>query len=471
MRNELREKNLHDTEEPPLEQQAVPADLDPALRRGTDHRRHVQRPALPKMGAAGRRFGRNVPLEHTFPDTPNLLVPNPRDVSRELMTRDQFQPATILNLLAAAWIQFMVHDWFVHKRSETERIDIPTAAGDDWGAPSMRVPRSVPDPAPAGSTRPPAYANLNSHWWDCVADLRLRRRHGRRSCARSIGGKLRIEPTGLLPVDPETGVHFTGFTDNWWIGLAMLHTLFTLEHNHICDLLAHEHPDWNDDQLFRKAKLINSALHGQDPHRRVDAGDRAAPDHQAGDERQLVRPGRRGPAGAAPSSSTTRSCSAASSVRRPTITRAPYSLTEEFVSVYRMHPLMPDDFAFHSPVTGRLLEKRELHEIAGRRTPAIAERLTMPDLFYSFGTCHPGAVTLHNYPRHLQNLPRDDGEHLDLAAVDILRDRERGVPRYNQFRRLLHKHAGQVVRRAHRQPGVAQADQDRSTTTISRAWT
>ena len=45
----------------------------------------------------------------------------------------------------------------------------------------------------------------------------------------------------------------------------------------------------------------------------------------------------------------------------------------------------------------------------------------MPDLFYSFGTCHPGAVTLHNYPRHLQNLRRDDGEHLDLAAVDILR--------------------------------------------------
>ena len=65
----------------------------------------------------------------------------------------------------------------------------------------------------------------------------------------------------------------------------------------------------------------------------------------------------------------------------------------------------------------------------------------MPDLFYSFGTAHPGAITLHNYPRHLQNLTRDDGERLDLAAVDILRDRERGVPRYNQFRRLLHKPA------------------------------
>jgi hypothetical protein len=104
-----------------------------------------------------------------------------------------------------------------------------------------------------------------------------------------------------------------------------------------------------------------------------------------------------------------------------------------------MHPLIPDDLAFHSLATGRLLEKRQLNEVAGMRTASIAERVTMPDLFYSFGTCHPGAVTLHNYPRHLQNLTRDDGEHLDLAAVDILRDRERGVPRYNQFRRLLHK--------------------------------
>jgi hypothetical protein len=118
---------------------------------------------------------------------------------------------------------------------------------------------------------------------------------------------------------------------------------------------------------------------------------------------------------------------------------APYSLTEEFVAVYRMHPLMPDEYAFHSLATGHLLETRELPEIAGHLTPAIAERVTMPDLFYSFGTSHPGAITLHNFPRHLQNLTRDNGERLDLAAVDILRDRERGVPRYNQFRRLLRK--------------------------------
>ena len=34
---------------------------------------------------------------------------------------------------------------------------------------------------------------------------------------------------------------------------------------------------------------------------------------------------------------------------------------------------------------------------------------------------------------------RDNGERFDVATIDILRDRERGVPRYNQFRRLMHK--------------------------------
>ena len=61
----------------------------------------------------------------------------------------------------------MVHDWFVHKRSTTETIDLPLAPGDDWSDPAIRIPKTEPDPvAPPKSKRPPAYANLNSHWWD-----------------------------------------------------------------------------------------------------------------------------------------------------------------------------------------------------------------------------------------------------------------------------------------------------------------
>jgi hypothetical protein len=46
---------------------------------------------------------------------------------------------------------------------------------------------------------------------------------------------------------------------------------------------------------------------------------------------------------------------------------------------------------------------------------------------------------LNNFPRFLQEFHRPDSDRLmDVAATDILRSRELGVPRYNQFRRLLH---------------------------------
>jgi 2,4-dienoyl-CoA reductase-like NADH-dependent reductase (Old Yellow Enzyme family) len=437
IRDTLREKNLHDTEEPTFEKREVPADLDPAIREsrsidGTNNDLHY-----PRMGAAGCRFGRNIPVAHTAPDTANLLVPNPRVVSRELMTRHEFQPVTILNLMAASWIQFMVHDWFVHKNSKTDSHQVPIAAGDDWGQPSIQIPKTERDPAMAGSTRPPAYANLNSHWWDasqvygCDAAMADKLR-------AHVGGKMRLEPTGLLPVDPETGLNVGGFTDNWWIGLAMLHTLFVMEHNYLCDQFAAQHADWNDEQLYRKAKLINSAhlakIHTIEwtpailPHPIIKLALNVNWSGLLGQDKDDVL-----------SFLNDNELLKGIVGSHADHHAAPYSLTEEFVSVYRMHPLMPDDYAFHSLSTGKLVEKLQLNDIAGKRTPTIAERLTMPDLFYSFGISHPGALCLNNYPRHLQNLTKDSGERLDLASVDILRDRERGVPRYNEFRRQFHK--------------------------------
>ena len=120
IRNELRQKNLHDTEEPPLQKNDISKSISPEQRATRSIDGSGNDLTYPGMGAVGRRFGRNFPLDQVKPDTANLLTPSPRVVSRELMTREQFQPATILNLLAGAWIQFMVHDWFVHKRSKSE---------------------------------------------------------------------------------------------------------------------------------------------------------------------------------------------------------------------------------------------------------------------------------------------------------------------------------------------------------------
>jgi len=100
---------------------------------------------------------------------------------------------------------------------------------------------------------------------------------------------------------------------------------------------------------------------------------------------------------------------------------------------------MPDHFTIVSAATGQGLANAELPELSGRRGVELLARFDPADLFYSLGTHNPGAVRLHNYPKFLQHLVQDNGEQFDLGTIDILRDRERGVPRYNRFRRLLHK--------------------------------
>ncbi len=105
-------------------------------------------------------------------------------------------------------------------------------------------------------------------------------------------GKLAVKD-GRLPLDPKTGTAITGFSENWWIGLGMLHTLFALEHNAICDALKKKHPEMSDDELFGTAQLVERRADRQDPHGRVDAGDHLPPGAEDRHARQLVGAARR----------------------------------------------------------------------------------------------------------------------------------------------------------------------------------
>ncbi len=124
----------------------------------------------PEMGSTGTRFGRNVPISRTYPESPErIMQPNPRLVSRRLLTRDAFKPATTLNLLAAAWLQFMVHDWLSHGRNAKDNPwQVPLPPDDDWPENPMRILRTRPDPTrpPADDGYPATYANTATHWWD-----------------------------------------------------------------------------------------------------------------------------------------------------------------------------------------------------------------------------------------------------------------------------------------------------------------
>jgi hypothetical protein len=79
----------------------------------------------------------------------------------------------------------------------------------------------------------------------------------------------------------------------------------------------------------------------------------------------------------------------------------PYALTEEFTIAYHMHPLIPDRFRLRSTGDDRLIREHFFLDLSGPRADEVVRQVAMTDHLYSFGTAHPGAIVLHNYPRSL----------------------------------------------------------------------
>jgi hypothetical protein len=165
LRDRLREENLYDTGRGALDRPDVSAHQSYLTARTLDGTFNDLNDPL--MGSLGSRFGRNVPPRYTLrePDEA-LLDPNPRLVSRKLLTRDEFQPATTLNLLAGAWIQFEVHDWFSHGKNEDENPwELALEADDPWAEHPMKIHRTHPDPS-ADPNGPATFVTDDTHWWD-----------------------------------------------------------------------------------------------------------------------------------------------------------------------------------------------------------------------------------------------------------------------------------------------------------------
>ena len=371
-----------------------------------------------RMGGTDIRFGRNVPLASAYADEANLMEPNPRLISQALMTRDEIKEVDFLSYWAAAWIQFMVHDWMDHKVSSSDHHRIPLAnddpMADELGS-EMLIGKTEIDPSwtPYENT-PPAFVNRNTHWWD-GSQLYGSDQATHQQIRTFKDGKIRLEPTGRIPVDPKTGLPVTGFPDNWWLGLQMFHELFIKEHNAIADMLKKANPRWTDQQLFNKARLINSAVMAKIHTVDWTPAILNSPTLKVvmNLDWELVAGGKKNLRG------------------------APYSLTEEFVAVYRMHPLIRDSVTMRDYQSGEVIDEVSTEDQAFRHAPAVMTEFGDANVMYSFGMTHPGQLTLNNFPKFLQNLHMPDGRVMDMATVDILRDRERGVPRYNEFRRQL----------------------------------
>ncbi|WP_448951299.1 peroxidase family protein [Labrys neptuniae] len=447
LRGILRRNNLVDTEIAPA--QPAPANgFDIQQFRTADGSYNDL--AQPWMGRAGTRFGRNIPLNKSYGEVaPTLYEPNPRLVSSKLLARQTFAPVPHLNVLAAAWIQFMVHDWLTHGPNAKENPHhFPIPPGDDWPHETMKVRRTTPDSSPTDPPgRPTAYANSESHWWDASQiygsslALQLRIRTDPSTGAIHPDGKVHLDERGHLPVDtasPRPGQELAGVNGNWWIGLSALHTLFAREHNAIVDRLRIDHPDKSGEWLFQKARLVNAALLAK-----IHTVEWTPALMNSTDGRFAMRGNYYGLLGETFKNAYGRLGDGEILSGIPGSPKdhgiAPYAMTEEFTACYRLHSLLPDDFSFRKHEDDGALFDCGLADVFAGKVRDVYEKADIFDVFYSLGTSHPGALVLHNYPNTLRRLDKrvDDHMFIDLAAVDILRDRERGVPRYCEFRRLI----------------------------------
>jgi hypothetical protein len=405
--------------------------------------------ANPKEGAAGTRFTRNVAREAIRPETGDtLLTPNPREISRIFLTREgDMKEVPFLNLLAAIWIQFENHDWINHGEVVMKGMyEIPLAPDDParkrYRQSKMFVGKTQTDPTrmPDKDEPPITFINEVTHWWD--GSQIYGSNQERVDYLRSHkDGKLRLSEDGTLPVD-QKGLEETGFNRNWWVGLTMLHTLFAREHNAICDHLKKAYPDWDDNRLFNVARLINAAvmakIHSVEwtpailPNQGLSDGLNA---NWYGLLTNLFRSGKN------------RKTVANINVRNPELGGVvgnpidkhdqPFGLTQEFVEVYRLHSLLPETLKCKQMGAAGAVTEVYVPETRQAGSRKLTQQMSLTDLFYSFGTQHPGQLVLNNFPKFMQEMSIPGNPLFDLGAVDILRARERGVPRYNEFRRQL----------------------------------
>ena len=218
-----------------------------------------------------------------------MLEPNPRTISRELLTRDEFIPATTLNLLAGAWIQFEVHDWFSHGKNEAESPwVVPLADDDPWP--------DAPDGDPAhaaGPERGPGRAADVRHRRHALvgrlADLRPRPRVRRQAPLRRAredpDRRARAAAGGRLgPPRPRR-------RRRQLLGRARAPPLAV----HARAQRGLRPPARGAPGALRRRALRQGAARrrgadGEDPHRRLDAGDHRAPDDGARAAHELVGP-------------------------------------------------------------------------------------------------------------------------------------------------------------------------------------
>jgi hypothetical protein len=352
---------------------------------------------------------------------------------------------------------------------------------------------------------PKTFRNSNTAWWDAsqiygydsTSSVRVKRdpHDPARLLMLPLPGKTSAgDSQGYLPIlsdtDPKLpdwkGQEAVAFADNWTVGLSFLHNVFSREHNQFVDEFRRRtiknpdadcglrnpadptrvirYRDVTPEELFQVARLVVAAeiakihtiewttqlLYNEPLYRGMNGNWNGVFDKNSLASRELADVVKR----LAASDNTLLSnqffsiLAAGPGIVGLDVTKhfgSPFNFPEEFISVYRLHPLIPDliDYRVVDDPNRIVNEIPIIDTFRGKATDFMHER-GLANLGLSMGRQRLGALALNNHPRFMQNLKIDrlqtPTKTIDLAALDIIRDRERGVPRFNEFRRQYGLH-------------------------------
>ncbi|KAK1316152.1 Alpha-dioxygenase 1 [Acorus calamus] len=283
------------------------------------------------VGAQESFFGRN---NQPVDQTDELMKPDPVVVAVKLLSRKKFiDTGKQFNMIAASWIQFMIHDWIDHLEETNQLTEIvaPPEVASQCPLKKFRFYKTKEVPTGDGSAIYGSDAKKN-------AQVRTFK-----------NGKLKIADSGLLQ-HGQDGIAISGDVRNSWAGVSTLQALFIREHNVVCDAIKSENPFLNDEELYRHARLVIAAVYAN------------------------------------------------------------------WVPMIDLIGLKGEKTLTDIGFTGYLV---------------------------SMGHQASGALEIWNYPKWLSDIisQNPDGserpDHVDMPALEIYRDRERKVPRYNHFRRSM----------------------------------
>lgn len=418
----------------------------------------------PAMAKAGARF--NQLRKPAGPPNPNwaAMDPNPLELSEKLMARpkDAQGNPIMKEIPANSWflqIQDQVHDWFNHEQRPMS--DNPVSFTIPKGHPlapeggTMVLNRTQTDPTvPADYQGPAIHRNGETSPWD-KSSLYGSSPETQAAVRTGKDGHLKLGEDGYLQDDPsKPGVPLTGFNNNMSLMLSMHNIIWAHEHNLVADAINREYRargvQLSDEELFQKARLRITAanarnhtipwtqwlLHGSAILQRGMWADwygfvnkRFKLAYMRWTDRHPLLAKLTDPF-----------------IRSELLFGIPgtstqhygihYNFVEEFVDVYRLHQLIRDTYKVHhlepnadGTVTISVVDDVKLRDMVGVHTQDALRKHTLEDWGLTMGMQQVGELTLNNFPEDLRHLTAQDGvkdgAQIDLAAVDIIRTRER----------------------------------------------